>query len=349
MKIKCFIYLFITLGFIACSDDTSYNQPKEQDEINSIAAYTPLPTRVNKEQKDLLGKGYDFTGAYVNYQSTREQVIDITKYKAENEGTVYNQNTSEGSNYTVSGATAWQYSKSLTSKTNNSYWTPLADSIALFTGSILDNESLKNIPNAPQYSFASIHFYHILKTNIIGDTSINISRYLTETFKDDLQNLSGEQIIEKYGTHIICYYSIGARLDLIYRSKVKQEHFSNDYYTEKIVQSGLRNTINKIGYWSNGPVDPPTEEDIKKNQTPILYVENQGGDNSLIACGTYNLQKEYPKINIDTWFASLSEENAALIELPFHKQIPIYELITDKQKKAEVKSKIEKYIIKRQR
>lgn len=334
---------------MACSEDTPDNPPEEQEEINSMAAYTSLPARINKEKKDLLGKGYDFTDAFMNYQSTREQVVDIAKYKEDNENRIYPNDGTEGSNYTISGATAWRYSKSLTNKTNDDYLNPLPDNIALYTGTILENESFKNNSDSPEYSFASVHFYHRLSNYKIGDTATGISPYLTETFKNDLQNLSSEQIIEKYGTHIICNYSIGARLDLIYRSKIKQEDSGNDYFTENIMESGLRNTVNKMGYWINGPIDPPTEEDVKKNKTPILYIENQGGDNNLIACGTYNLQKEYPKININNWLASLSKENAALIDLPIHSQIPIYDLITDKQKKAEIKSEIEKYIAKRQR
>lgn len=275
MKIKCFIYLFITLGFIACSDDTldsPQNLQEEQEEINPIAAYTPLPERINKEKIDLLGKGYDFTGTFINYKSTREQIIDIAKYKEDNEGRIYPSNGTESSNYTISGATAWQYSKSLTSKTNDAYWNPLPDNIALYTETILDNESFKNNSNSPKYSFASVHFYYRLSNYKIADTATGISPYLTEAFKNDLRNLSSKQIIEKYGTHVICNYSIGARLDLIYRSKIKQEDSNYNYYTENIVESGLRNTVNKMGYWINGPIDPPKEENVKKNKTPILYV-----------------------------------------------------------------------------
>ncbi len=349
MNVKYLLYFFIVFVSVSCSDDNEItdNTPEEQEEINPMASYTPLTLRSNREKKDLLGKGYDFTGSFINYSSTREQVIDIVKFEAELNNLIYESSTTESSNYTVSGTTAWQYSKSLTNCTDDDYLNLIPNNIAAYTGTFLDNETLSiNRNDSAKYSFASVHFYFILKTFKLAKYD-ELNLYLTEAFKNDLKTLSTDLFIQKYGTHVILHYSIGARLDLIYRSKVTSVP-ENIYYANPIVQAGLRHTVNKIGYWINGPIDPPDETDIKKNKTPILYVENQGGDNSLIPCGTYNLQKQYPTINIPAWMQSLSENNAALIEMNLSGQIPIYDLIVDEQKKFEIKIAVEKYIMKRQ-
>ncbi|WP_416822461.1 hypothetical protein [Dysgonomonas sp.] len=124
--------------------------------------------------------------------------------------------------------------------------------------------------------------------------------------------------------------------------------YDGTYYTEQYVEDGIRHTVRSIGYWPNGPGNPPDENNVKLNGIPILYIENHGGDNSLIPSGVYNLQKQYPQLNINKWFQSLTEDNTALVDLNLDKLIPIYELVTDELKKTELQNAIEKYIKDRQ-
>jgi len=356
MKIIHAFFLFVLmLCFTGCSDsdeqfDGPENPPEKQEEINPMDAYTPLKSKSNPNKKNLLGKGYDFTGSYLTDAAVKDvSIIDIEKYIEDNPGRYFVMGLFESSNYSVLGADAWEYTKRLTNKSDDYYNGSIPENISAFSGSILDNEMLYDENNLKDFAFASTHFYYYRHIHRLNPLALYYSKdYLSESFKVDLSSLPSKKIIEKYGTHIITSYITGIRLDLIYRSKVEKSDYST-YYTERYVEAGLRNTINKMGYWANGAIDPPADDNVKRNGIPILYIENHGGENSLIPSGVYNLQKGYPKIDIKKWFQESEEEEDALVDLNLDSHlIPIYELIRDEEKQKELKEAVDKYIEERQ-
>lgn len=357
-KINALILCCLFLSFTGCSnsDDFTVDVPEEkQEEVNPMDAFTPLKSKPITNKKDLLGKGYDYTGSYASDISVRENVLDIDKFLNEKPERYDKMESTQSSNFTVSGANAWRYTKHLTNISNDSYWNPIPDNINAFSGFILDNEMLynKDDKNAKDYSFASIHYYFHNGKYALNARPDDLFDYLTVDFRNDITSLSANKIIEKYGTHVIGEYIKGMRLDLIYKSKIDKSGYTTpEYdgisYTEEYIEDGIRHTLRSIGYWPNGPGNPPDENNVKLNGIPILYIENHGGDNSLIPSGVYNLQKQYPQLNINKWFQSLTEDNAALVDLNLDKLIPIYELVTDDLKKTELQNAIEKYIKDRQ-
>ena len=344
--------LFLFFFFTGCSDDDAITPPDDkQEEINPMEAYIPLKSKPAANKKDLLGKGYDYTGAYASDSYVRESIIDFEKYKNDSQFGYSESGCFTWSNFTASGYNAWNYTKQLTTLSNDSYWNPIPDNMVAFSGSILDNEMLynKDNENLKDYSFASTHYYHYLYQYFFLDVYDELKEFLSDNFKNDLTLLSANEIIEKYGTHMIHTYTTGSRLDFTYRSKIDKSDLpsdanSNDYY----IWAGLNHTMRKMGYRPNGPGDSPSEDVVKRNEVPILYIENHGGDNWLIPSGTYNLQKGYPRVDIYKWEESLTEENAALVELKLEDLVPIYELVTDDSKKAEIQEAVEKYIRSRQ-
>lgn len=338
------------LGFMNCSsEDEPIVEvfPKKPTEINPLEAYIPLKKKTTADSENLLGKGYDFTGAFISDASVRELIIDVDKFIIDNPERYYRINYFISSGYSRSGPNAQIYAKSLTSMSNDNYWNPIPDSISAFTGTILDNKLLCPTDNLLDFSFASDHLYSYKYRYSLNTHSDYLFDYLTDTFKADLELLTSAEIIEKYGTHILLEYIVGLRLDLIYRSKIPDASKS-PYHAEECVEAGLKDTMLKMHYWSYQFFPEPNQGDVELNGIPILYVENHGGDNSLIPSGTYNLQKGYPRIDVNKWLESGSKENFALVNLYLDKQYPIYELIKDSKKKAELKQAIDKYIEDRQ-
>lgn len=135
MKIKYTKYFIFVFGFISCSDNNEIidNTVEEQEEINPLKPHTPLTEKSKKEKKDLLEKGYDFTGILINFQSAREQVIDIIRFEAETKNRILYSGTTESSNYSAVKVTASQYLKSLTNKTNDNYWNPIPNKSVTIT------------------------------------------------------------------------------------------------------------------------------------------------------------------------------------------------------------------------
>ncbi len=353
---KTIIFLFIGMSILSCSNEENIKEFESEEpiEINPMDAYIPLNTKPAKNKENFLGKGYDYTGMYSNDYSTKNAIIDLDKYLTDSPGAYDASFTTESSNYSIIAANANIYTKKLTNHSNDNYWNPIPDNMNAFSGFILDNSMIYNKnEKLEDFSFASTHFYFIKDRHKLNGRSIDLQKYLSTSFKTDLAALSAKELIEKYGTHIITSYNMGLRLDILYKSKINKSSYTSaeydgQYYTEKYVEAGLRYTINKMGYWANGAINPPESKDVERNAVPVLYVENHGGDNNLIPSGIYNLQKGYPQINISKWFNSNTDENTALIDIDLDRLIPIYEIITDENKREEVKLSVEKHIELRQ-
>lgn len=356
--INLLLLSFLSMSIISCSDDDSNgNEEIEKPvEINPMKAYTPLKSKPKSNKKDFLGSGYDYTGSYTNDYAARERVIDLDRFVTDHPLAYDQGKATMGSNYSMIGSNAWNYTKKLTNHANDYYRNPIPYSISAFSGTIIDNPMLNNrMENLKDFSFASVHFFFVTNLDRLFAFSHELHDYLSAEFKADLENLSSDKIIEKYGTHIITSYYTGLRLDMIYRSKIDISHYAiyDPEYNgrsekEKCVEAGLRHTIDKIENWANEDVSIPLDKNLKMNGIPVLYIENHGGDNTLIPSGTYNLQKGYPKINISEWLKSVTDDNKALIGLELDRLIPIYELIKEVTKREELEKAINKYIEMRQ-
>lgn len=90
-----------------------------------------------------------------------------------------------------------------------------------------------------------------------------MNKYLTEAFKSDLQSLSADQIIIKYGTHLLTEVYVGMRIDYLYRANSSDRDVLNRwsgynaFYYFQIPTSGL--TVYK--------------PDIENPQKENIYIE----------------------------------------------------------------------------
>lgn len=353
------LFAFSGISLISCSndEDTKDTHQEVPTEINPMDAYTPLIKTSKPNNELLLGRGYDYTGTYATHTSVKEAVIDLNKLLTDQPYDYYPKINTINSSYFIIEADAQHYTKRLTAKASNHKWDSPPIEMSAFSGAILDNQMLFNKDiNLKDFSFASAHYYYYRNEHNLLTSTSELQNYLSKSFNDDLISLPIDNIIKKYGTHLITSYTMGLRLDMIYRSKIDITNYimpgsedDGQYFKKNFVEAGLRHTINSIGYWGIGEIRPdPTDKDVKMNGIPVLYMENHGGDNKFIPSGIYNLQKGYPKINIYEWFNSMTEENTTLVDLNLEWAIPIYELIKDETKKEELKVGIEEYIKARQ-
>jgi len=371
---KLFLIIPILVFFInltSCSDDNdgkgkdddypTFPQAGWKDEVNPLPEYTAL-NRTAPESRNLLGNGYDITGDYLNCTATRNAVFDIQRYVDDNRGESLVPDATAGGSYMHFDEKVAGYLKQLSyglilnfgdmSKSYNNVF----ENVHAFSGLFLENDILKpGIKDFDEYSYASGHVYYVLEDHYFILDSRYLSSYLTQSFQDDLKELSGEEIIKKYGTHIITRYLTGGRLDMLYRCKVRGyddftyrgELISLRKEREEKVTDGLSHITRKMGFTDFGGGDI-TDKDVETNVAPILYIVNYGGDNGSIKSGVYNLQKTTPEIDLEKWIGSINQENSTLIKLNIEDLIPIYELIEDSEKKAEIKQASEKYIESRQ-
>ena len=158
--------------------------------------------------------------------------------------------------------------------------------------------------------------------------------YTAQEFENDVTSLAAEDIINKYGTHLLVDVGIGARFRGLYRTAVPTATSATS--TTKIT---LLSALEKIGQQGlfTGSGAGGWEEDVAQSIGGQLILEFYGGNTSL-------LTSQPITDGFNAWWNSFNEENYTLTKITQNKVLPIYELIADATKKEQVKDAIEKYI-----
>lgn len=166
------------------------------------------------------------------------------------------------------------------------------------------------------------------------------SNSLTLAFTQDIKTLSAEQLVKKYGTHILQRIHIGTRINAIYQSEVP-----DNSERKFAVREGLEYAMNKVfGVFPSNGGDFNIKA-LNTNSSVKLRYEVIGGDPGKI--------KELDiagikRVNTNEWSNSISESDYRFIDFEKNGLIPLHELIVDDTKKTEVKDFITKYIFEHQ-
>lgn len=312
---------------------------------------------------DLLGYGLNATGDLLDNGSISDaSIIDINRFENDFKNKYDNTkvdgidvNTStEGSEDLFYGSSAYDYAKEISKKKsfdiNGNASVPTGDTSKLnFTGSFSKNSSDKNkTAYSSRFSYASYEFWHRVKRIRFTDdvSKSTLIQYLTPQFKTNLTALSADSLVKRYGTHVMLDISIGGRLRVNYSGEMKAE--LSEEQKSSAAKVGLGISLLKV-FGVNINSDKSKEEITKisnetrsKQYTGKYYGGTNGGK-------SINIDKDgnsSENINFASWQQSITDRNAALIEVG--KAIFIYDLITDPTKKAQVKTAVEKYIKDRQ-
>ncbi|MGE8290657.1 MAG: MAC/perforin domain-containing protein [Sphingobacterium sp.] len=312
---------------------------------------------------DLLGYGLKATGDLQDNGSISDvSVIDINKFETDFKNKFDNTkvdgidvNTStEGSEDLFFGSSAYNYAKEISKKKsfdiNGNASIPTGDTSTLnFTGSFKKNNSDKNASTySSRFSYASYEFWHRVKRiRFTQDVSTStLIQYLTPQFKTNLTTISADSLVKRYGTHVMLDISIGGRLRINYSGEMKAE--SSQEQKSSGAKVGLGVSLLKV-FGVNINTDKSKEEITKiSNETSSKQYTGKyyGGTNGGKSINIDNNGNTSENINFASWQQSITDRNAALIDVG--KAIFIYDLITDPTKKAQVKTAVEKYIKERQ-
>ena len=308
----------------------------------------PLPdaiTRLAGDGKyDVLGFGYDVTGEYLHPRSVRSPVLDIEKYEKDHEKRLIYSTSSFGFDRMYYGYSSSDYVKNITTETKATYTMNYGNEkdTCFFSANITNNSYLKTeYSYSDKYSFASLDAVRNRKYIYINDEVTVLSQYLSAEFKEDLNRLSSDRIIERYGTHVLTDFLIGGRYKLMFRSIVTN---TRDASTKRnTVHSGFKASLGKIGFGYNLEHSETVDESlVKNNQSKELYVLFYGGGGTNLK---YDLEKGAPtNVDIQSWENSVSLGNSCLTEITWKETYPIYDFISDPIKKKEIKAAVMRYI-----
>ncbi|HEX8378459.1 MAG TPA: MAC/perforin domain-containing protein, partial [Pedobacter sp.] len=145
-----------------------------------------------------------------------------------------------------------------------------------------------------------------------------------------------EQLVKKYGTHILQRIHIGTRINIVYQSEIP-----DNSEKQLAVGEGFDYVLNKVfGFFpSNG--GHFNIKSLNANSSVKLRYEVVGGDpheiRELEIAGIR-------RVIVNEWDRSASESNYRFVDFDKNGLIPLYDMIVDSAKKAAVKNFITTYI-----
>lgn len=144
---------------------------------------------------------------------------------------------------------------------------------------------------------------------------------LNTTFSNDLESMNPFDLYEKYGTHVLNSFIVGARYEA-------SSYLESSGKNEKNVKIALKAVIDKI-LGASGQIDGLSieNEDLIVERLNIWSYGGEGEED-------YNL-----------WLDNINDNNLAIAEFENNSLIPLYELIkNNKSRKAELKRSHDEYL-----
>ena len=178
------------------------------------------------ETYNFLGFGYDVTDKFNNLASVRANVIDIPAYDANSKYNVVAIRATQGSWRTVQAENAMD----LSVKLSNSY--NATKGLKLF-GNTIDKVFPETDAADKKYVYGYYSYYMIWKVyKIYYEQSVN--NFLTADFKRDINLLTAQQLVDKYGTHVLTNIKIGSKFDVVYQAEAPQNEKKGNHYYGRI-------------------------------------------------------------------------------------------------------------------
>ena len=273
--------------------------------------------------KSVLGSGYDVTGSFLSPSSMRQPVIDIDKMS---DGAVsIFAGTASGSGEYYAGENAREFLRDImssmgmdVSSSNPSYG---------FVGTLTESGHMNDTYiMRVVWGQTSVGHFNTLKHRLY--------EALSDGFRTDLKELSPNELVDKYGTHIISRAKMGFAVRQLYHAYVHKEDVMSSAY------DGFKATLEKLskdGYpWQS-------------LSRIYLNLRNFGATLSMEFCGGDPLAVRYDTVNgyvtgLDEWQASVSNENSAMILLDKDDLIPLHAAIEDETLRSAVSSVIAGHI-----
>lgn len=317
------VFLVVSALITGCSKEKLKNSDvvqKEKTKANSAG----------DGLNDLLGYGYDVTGEYANSSAAKFAVVDVNRLKADQPSRVEWDLSKRQDGILVAGKDAYSYTKGLTAKVSGHAGTGV-----FFKATVSSRYSDSTAFNS-NYIYSSFQLMIQQKRVKFNADIALLKSYLNSAFVADVQNTSAQNIVNKYGTHVLSDIVLGAKLEVLYRSETNKE----DRYTASA--AGIDVAVKTI--FSINTSYSYNSSDTKDNFKHSLHYRTWGGDPSRAILGEVPVGQTTPVINISNWQSSSSVSNAEMINISKDGLILISELIEDPVKKAAVEAYTIKYL-----
>ena len=311
-------------------DENPQNQPViEEKSITDLSAEMPQTGKV------YLGSGYDVTGPYLSNACLRENVVDLNKLDGD---AITKLVARSGEGSLVSGVdNAWGFLNGL--RVAEGFKLEGEPGDVYFAGTFTDNPLFKEpSERGDDYYFLMYMDRYTFYIHKFLVPNKNIERILTDEFKKALAEETPERIVERFGTHVLKRAMMGLNILSFYRSGLKVNAIDADRFTRSMFRR-MTEVYNPI-FWG------VKEEDATKGGA--LSVQFHGGNTKRLSAELSVLPtttSESATAVSDWWNATdIDSANLSLTLLTGDDLVPIYQLISDETKRAEVQRAVKAYI-----
>lgn len=305
----------------------------EEEAATSLIADAPL------KDKTYLGSGYDVTGAYLSNDCLRENVIDLSKFDESNQPKMA---VFSGTGAMVSGVdNAWGFLDGLRKGLGFALEGEPGD--VYFAGTFTNNLLFKDASErGDNYSFLMYMDRYIVyshRLNMpISPSNAQLERMLTDEFKRALAEESAERIVERFGTHVLKKADMGVNILSLYRSGLKANTRNADRFTASMFRR-INEVYHPI-FWGI--------TDRKGTKGGAISCQFHGGATQQLSAALANflIPSEESSAAIANWWNQSCKDktNLSLAWLQEDHLIPIYKLVPDEIKRAEVQRAVKAYI-----
>jgi hypothetical protein len=297
------ITLLVVSGFsiIACDNSSSIDLPN----VHPLGG--------------VLGHGYDITDRYAYSPDIKSAILDLDKL-LEVQRVVQDRNLKYGEFETITGKDINEYMAKITAKISYSTSANLMK-VASFSNELGANFGTEQITKV-EYAFTTSTSRIVTDAYIIRNRD-GLDAFFTQNFKNDFASMSDQQLIAKYGTHVMTGGILGARADYHLSVKKREQNTITNLeaYAKAKVEAKYKVVNEGTGY--------SVESDVKFTQ---YFYTGDTLENTKVfgGKGQYG-QFINDKQDYDRWIESI-DGNEIWVDYYPQSLIPISDLITDKSR-----------------
>jgi len=290
----------------------------------------PVHIWVPDTAKAVIGHGYDINGHFAYSPDIKSAVLDLDKLQDE-QRVKEDPNLRYGEFETITGKNINEYTSSIIANLSYSVNASLKK-VASFFEEIGANFS-KERTGKGEFTFTTSTSRIVKGAYYIKDES-NLEAFFTQSFKDDLRTMKPDQLIEKYGTHVMLGAVMGARVDYNLSARRKEENNIANLgaYAKAKAEATYKGVTAGTDYSAS-------LEAMFKQYYYIATLETKtrvfGGK---VEYGQYIQNKS----DYDNWIESI-EGNEIWIDYYPNSLVPISDLVTDKSLSDEIAKAIINY------
>lgn len=329
----------------------SCNEEKFDNELSNATSH--ITKSAGDGKYDLLGYGYDCTFSdFKGSLYSKARIIDLEKFKSGNgkdaftgeskqffPGTIEEAILHSGETTSSWGFNLNEYKEKVASQNNVSMTISNKMNVKLFSA------ELKSFFENSSHFSSSESFYRMnakrytRKITMSNVYPTQLKYFLTDEFINDLKNSSGEQLVNKYGTHVLTDILLGGVGSCVFNAKIINQTNETKFKNEVSLFFKIITTYSSLEEART------TFKDIKDIN---IFIQTYGGSGTIGENVSYDpMTGELNGLtfNYQSWLNSINKTTEEIIGIGNNttKICLLSEFIDDPSKKKEVEDAILAY------